>query len=75
MKIEKNKPYNKMPVVIAFKTSTRSNAKVTVKVINTQNVDYILSESNIVGVPKNAEILDVGIGMSFVEKYKNKYNI
>ena len=74
-KIEKGKAYGKMPVVMVFKTSNRSNAKTKIKVWNNENVDYILTVKKLPGVPEKAEILGVGVGPSFVEYYTKKYNL
>ena len=63
-----------MPTVIVFKTSNRSNAKTKMKVIN-KNIDYVLSAKKIPGIPDIAEWLEVGIGKSFVSKYKQKYSL
>jgi len=74
-KPEKGKSYGKLPVVLVFKTSNRSNAKTKIKVFNNENIDYILSAPKLVGVPSNAIILECGVGRSFVEKWKVKYNL
>ena len=66
------------PTVLVFKTSNRSNAKTKMKTYKTKNVDEIidaLEEGKLPGIPKNAEILDIGIGRSFVESYKKKHNL
>ena len=63
-----------MPTVIVFKTSNRSNAKTKMKVIN-KNIDYVLSAKKLPGIPDIAEWLEVGIGKSFVSKYKQKYSL
>ena len=63
-----------MSTVIVFKTSNRSNAKTKMKVIN-KNIDYVLSAKKIPGVPDTAEWLEIGVGKSFVDKYKQKYNL
>ena len=63
-----------MPTVIVFKTSNRSNAKTKMKIIN-KNIDYVLSTKKIPGIPDIAEWLEVGIGKSFVSKYKQKYSL
>ena len=63
-----------MPTVIVFKTSNRSNAKTKIKVIN-KNIDYVLSAKKIPGIPDIAEWLEIGTGKSFVDKYKQKYNL
>ena len=64
--------------VLVFKTSNRSNAKTKMKTYKTKNVDEIidaLENGTLAGVPKNAEILDIGIGESFIEKYKKKHDL
>ena len=74
-KPEKGKAYGKQPVVLVFKTSNRSNAKTKIKVFKNENIDYILSANKLVGIPSTAEIIDIGVGISFVSKYKQKYNL
>lgn len=73
IKLEKGKAYGKQPVVLVYKTSNRSNAKTKIKVFNNENIDYILSSDKLVGVPVKAEILDVGVGKSLIQKFKIKY--
>tara|TARA_R100000541_G_scaffold13046_3_gene21833 strand:+ start:1553 stop:1969 length:417 start_codon:yes stop_codon:yes gene_type:complete len=68
------KPYGKHPVVMVFKTSNRSNAKTKIKVFN-KNIDYIISAKKLPGVPEKAEIVELGVGKSFISKYKQKYNL
>lgn len=74
-KVEKGKAYNKQPVVMVFKTSNRSNAKTKMKVWANENIDYILSSKTLPGVPSSAEILEIGVGASFIQKYKLKYSL
>jgi hypothetical protein len=74
-KPERKKAYGKMPVVLVFKTSNRSNAKTKIKVFKNENIDYILSGAKLVGVPDGAIILEVGIGNKMVEKFNSKYSI
>ena len=66
--------YGGSPVVMIFKTSNRSNAKTKIKIFN-KNIDYVLGAKKIPGTPDIAEWLEVGIGTSFVNKYKQKYNL
>ena len=68
---EKNYIY---PTVLVFKTSNRSNARTKIKVIN-KNVDYVISAKKLPGIPEKAEWLEIGIGRSFIEQYKKKYNL
>jgi hypothetical protein len=63
-----------MPTVVVFKTSNRSNAKIKMKVIN-KNIDYVLSAKKIPGIPDIAEWLEIGVGNSAIDKYKQKYNL
>tara|TARA_R110000803_G_scaffold108261_1_gene176514 strand:+ start:429 stop:845 length:417 start_codon:yes stop_codon:yes gene_type:complete len=74
-KPEKGKAYGNQPVVVVFKTSNRSNAKTKIKVFNNENIDYILSSDKLVGVPSTAEIIDIGVGISFEAKFTKKYNL
>lgn len=73
-KIDQRMYAKNMPTVIVFKTSNRSNAKTKMKVIN-KNIDYVLSAKKIPGIPDIAEWLEVGVGNSFISKYKQKYNL
>ena len=75
VKPEKGKAYGKQPVVLVFKTSNRSNAKTKIKVFKNENIDYILSANKLVGIPSTAEIIDIGVGISFVERYKQECNL
>ena len=68
------KPYGKNPVVMVFKTSNRSNARTKMKVFN-KNIDYIISAKKLPGVPEIAEILELSVGRSFINEYKQKYNL
>ena len=74
-KPDKGKAYGKQPVVLVFKTSNRSNAKTKIKVFKNENIDYILTASKLVGVPSTAEIIDIGVGESLIERYTQKYNL
>jgi hypothetical protein len=75
IKIDKNQTYGKMPVVLVFNTSKRSNAKTKMKVWRNTNIDYINSAVKLPGVPEKAEILHLAVGESFIEKYKQEYNL
>ena len=57
------------PVVVTFKTSNRSNARVKQKVIRNKNVDEVLDvKKKIPGIPEKAIILEIGLGKSFIKK-------
>jgi hypothetical protein len=66
--------YGKEPVVMVFKTSNRSNAKTKIKVFN-KNIDYVNGAKKLPGVPEKAEILELAVGRSYINKYKQKYNL
>ena len=66
------------PTVLVFKTSNRSNAKTKIKVYKTKNVDEViaaLEEGKLPGVPKKAEVLELGLGENMVKKYKQQYSL
>ena len=66
------------PTVLVFKTSNRSNAKTKMKIFKTRSVDDIiedLEKGKLPGVPPNAEILDIGLGKSFIKTYKKKHKM
>ena len=73
-KIDQRLYHKNCPTVVVFKTSNRSNAKTKMKIIN-KNIDYVLSAKKIPGIPNIAEWLEIGCGISFIDKYKQKYNL
>jgi len=75
VKVNKQQSYGTGPVVMVFKTSNRSNAKVKMKVWNSMNIDYIITQDKLPGVPDKAEILELGVGKNLIEKYKLKYKL
>lgn len=75
VKPEKRKSYNGAPVVMIFKTSERSNAKIKMKVWNNENIDYIMSAPTLIGVPDTAIVLELGVGKTLIEKYTVKYSL
>ena len=66
--------YSKAPTVMVFKSSERSNAKVKMKIFN-KNVDFVNMAKKLPGVPKNAVILELGVGESFIAMWKKQYNL
>jgi hypothetical protein len=75
VKVVKNQSYGGSPVVMVFKTSNRANAKTKMKIWNSTNIDYIISQDKLPGVPDKAEILELGVGESFIEKWQLKYSL
>ena len=68
--------YPKVPIVIAFATSNRSNAKYKVKVVRNRNIDDLIDCNYIIpGISAKCVIKEVGIGEIFIERYRKKYNI
>jgi len=68
--------YPKIPIVIAFATSNRSNAKTKVKVVRNRTIDDLIDCNYVIpGIPAKSVIKEVGIGEIFIERYKKKYNI
>jgi hypothetical protein len=68
--------YAKLPISIVFATSNRSNAKIKLKTIKNRNIDQLIEcNFNIPGIPKIAVILEVGVGRSFHDIYKQKYGL
>lgn len=74
IKINKQQSYGS-PVVMVFKTSDRTNAKTKMKVWNNTNIDYIMSQDKLPGIPDKAVMLELAVGNVFIEKYKKKYDI
>jgi len=75
VKVNKQQSYGTGPVVMVFKTSNRSNAKTKMKVWANENIDYIITADKLPGIPDAAEVLELAVGESFIEKYKLKYNL
>lgn len=72
----REKAYGDMPVVVVFKTSNRSNAKTKMKVFRNRNIDEVIdANSKLPGIPAIAEFIEVGVGESFIAKYKSKYKL
>lgn len=64
------------PLVIVWKTSNRSNAQTKIKKTPNYSLDYFLKEeATIPGIPKDAIILELGIGSKLFNVWKNKYKI
>lgn len=68
--------YPKVPIVIAFATSNRSNAKNKIKVVRNRTIDDLIDSNYVIpGIPAKSVIKEVGMGEIFIERYKKKYNI
>ena len=65
-----------VPEVVVVHKRPRKNGKVFLQIFEGTRVDDILSATKRKPlIPKDNEILDVGVGISFVEKYKKKYKL
>jgi len=67
-------PYHKSNVTIVFKTSDRSNAKTKMKTMRNKSIDDVL-DRKIPSVPETAIIVELGLGLDFEQKWKNKYKL
>ena len=69
------KPYGKHLVVMVYKTSNRSNVKTKIKMCTNTNIDYIITQDKLPGVPDKAVILELGVGENLIETWKSKYSL
>ena len=74
VKVVKTQSYGS-PVAIVFKTSKNANAKTKMKIWNNTNIDYILTQDTLPGVPSKAIILELGVGEGLIETWKSKYSL
>jgi len=64
-----------IPVVVVHK-GPRKNSKVILEVFENTRVDDIINLRKLKPlIPKENEILDMGVGLSFVERYKKKHKL
>jgi len=64
-----------LPVVVVHK-GPRKNSKVILEVFENTRVDDIINLRKLKPlIPKENEILDMGVGLSFVERYKKKHKL
>lgn len=71
----RTKDHLDLPIVVAFKTSNRSNAQTKIKVFKGNwNIDRVLEEK-LPGISDKAIVLEIGVGSKFEEKYKKKYGL
>ena len=64
------------PLVIVWKTSEQSNAQTKIKKTPNYNLDYFLqTEATIPGIPKDAVILELGIGKKLFDTWSVKYKL
>jgi hypothetical protein len=64
-----------IPVVVVHK-GPRKNSKIQLQVFRHMRVDDIIdANKRKPPIPHENEILDIGVGESFVERYKKKYKL
>lgn len=74
VKVNKTQSYG-FPVGMVFKTSKNANAKTKLKVWNNTNIDYIITQEKLPGVPEKAVILELGVGEELIKTWKSKYSL
>ena len=74
VKVNKTQSYG-FPVGMVFKTSKNANAKTKIKVWNNTNIDYIITQDKLPGVPEKAVILELGVGEELIKTWKSKYSL
>ena len=64
-----------LPVVVVHK-GPRKNSEVILEVFENTRVDDIINLRKLKPlIPKENQILDMGVGLSFVERYKKKHKL
>jgi len=67
---------NKIQEVVVVHKGPRKNSKIILEVFENTRVDDIISTRKLKPlIPKENEILDIGVGISFKERYKKKYKL
>ena len=67
---------NRVPDIVVVHKTPRKNGKVFLEVFsNTRVDDIIVTTKRKPLVPAENEILEIGVGISFLERYKKKYKL
>ena len=67
---------NKMTPVVVVHKGPRKNSKIILEVFENTRVDDIINLRKLKPlIPKENQILDMGVGLSFVERYKKKHKL
>ena len=67
---------NATPPVVVVHKGPRKNSKIQLEIFNNTRPDDIIDGNKRKPlIPHENEILDIGVGESFVERYKKKYKI
>jgi len=67
---------NRMPDVVVVHKGPRKNSKIYINIFTNIRVDDILDTTKRKPlIPYENEILEIGVGSSFEEKYRKKYKL
>jgi len=67
---------NRIVEIVVVHKGPRKNSKILLEIFENTRVDDIISNRKRKPLtPKENEILEIGVGLSFVERYKKKYKL
>ena len=67
---------NATPPIVVVHKGPRKNSKIYIDIFTNSRVDDIIDgKKRKPPIPHSNEILDIGVGESFVERYKKKHKI
>jgi hypothetical protein len=67
---------NRIVEIVVVHKGPRKNSKILLEIFENTRVDDIISNRKRKPlIPKENEILEIGVGLSFVERYKKKYKL
>ena len=65
-----------IPSVIVVHKGPRKNSKILLQIFENTRVDDIINTRKLKPlIPNENEILEIGVGDSFIERYKKKYKL
>lgn len=65
-----------IPLVVVYKTIFRKKEKYHLVVLENTRIDEVLdSKKKNPIIPNEAEIIEIGVGLGFEEKYKKKFKL
>lgn len=67
---------NEAPTIVVVHKGKRKNSKIQLEIFTNTRVDDIIDGNKRKPlIPHENDILDIGVGKSFIEKYKQKYKL
>jgi hypothetical protein len=67
---------NAAPTVVVVHKGPKKNSKIQIEIFNDIGVDDIIDNNKRKPpIPHENEILEIGVGKAFVERYKQKYKL